>query len=55
MQKVNIACKKEVKNVKSVRMMTLNGVKYVKLVTNYQITVKIATKYTKNINIIFNI
>ena len=55
MQKVNIACKKEVKIVKSVRMMILNGVNYVKLVKKYQIIVKSATKYTKNMNIIFDI
>ena len=55
----NIKCKQCVecngyKNVKSVRIVRSNGVKYINLI-KYQMIVKIATKYMKTVNVILNI
>ena len=46
---------KDYKNVKSVKIITSNGVKYINLMKNYQVIVKIATKYMKTSNVILNI
>lgn len=57
MKDVNIVCnKKIVKSGESVKMVEiLNGLKYVVLVKNCQITEFITTKFMKNVNVILNI
>ena len=55
----NIKCKQCMecngyKNVKSVRIVRSNGVKYINLI-KYQMIVKIATKYMTTVNVILNI
>ena len=57
MKDVNIVCnKKIVKSGESVKIVEiLNGLKYVVLVKNCQITEFITTKFMKNVNVILNI
>lgn len=39
---------------KNVRMVPMNGVKYINLVKNYQVIVKCAVKYTKIVYVFLN-
>ena len=56
MQRLNIASNAKIaKNGKSVRMVPMNGVKYINLVKNYQVIIKCAVKYTKIVYVFLNI
>ena len=55
MQRLNIASNAKIaKNGKSVRMVPMNGVKYINLVKNYQVIIKCAVKYTKIVYVFLN-
>lgn len=55
MQRLNIASNAKIaKNGKSVRMVPMNGVKYINLVKNYQVIIKCAVKYTKIVYVLSN-
>ena len=45
-------CKDCKKNVKSARTVSLNGVKCVRLVKNYQVFVKNVTKFANTVNVV---
>lgn len=55
MQRLNIASNAKIaKNGKSVRMVPMNGVKYINLVKNYQVIIKCAVKYKKIVYVFLN-